>query len=298
MPERPGASSTQPPIDEADKKYEKHYPLYVWGWTREECVRVIERAGLPKPGKSSCFFCPSMKKKEIQALWEKYPDLFRRAVALEHGSAATNTSVKGLGRNWSWERYHDEFMENKAFEDAQITFDELFPDSPGGFPCQPFSKAGQRRGKSDDRYLWPEMLRVIDELRPAWVIGENVANILNLALDDVLSDLESKGYTARAFMVPARGVGAPHRRYRFAIVAHADGDGRGGAGPAPAEGRDTHQIIASMPESGLPGGGGTGNLNPEWTEWLMGFPTGWTELDASETRCARPSSSPSSNKSD
>ena len=126
----------------------------------------------------------------------------------------------------------------------------------GGFPCQPFSKAGQRRGKSDDRYLWPEMLRVIDELRPAWVIGENVANILNLALDDVLSDLESKGYTARAFMVPARGVGAPHQRYRFAIVAHADGDGRGGAGPAPAEGRDIHQVIASMPESGLPGGGG------------------------------------------
>lgn len=71
-------------------------------------------------------------RKEIQALWEKYPDLFRRAVALERGSAATNTSVKGLGRNWSWERYHDEFMENKAFEDAQITFDELFPDSPGG----------------------------------------------------------------------------------------------------------------------------------------------------------------------
>lgn len=125
----------------------------------------------------------------------------------------------------------------------------------GGFPCQPFSKAGQRRGKSDDRYLWPEMLRVINELRPTWVIGENVANILNLALDDVLSDLESKGYTARAFMVPARGVGAPHQRYRFAIVAHADGDGRGGAGPAPAEGRDIHQVVASMPEGGLPGGG-------------------------------------------
>lgn len=168
----------------------------------------------------------------------------------------------------------------------------------GGFPCQPFSKAGQRRGKSDDRYLWPEMLRVIDELRPTWVIGENVANILNLALDDVLSDLESKGYTARAFMVSARGVGAPHQRYRFAIVAHADGDGRGGAGPAPTEGRDIHQVVAPMPEGGLPCGGGTGNLNPEWTEWLMGFPTGWTELDASETRRARPSSSPSSNKSD
>lgn len=77
------------PIDEADKKYEKHYPLYEWGWTREECVHVIERAGLPRPGKSSCFFCPSMKKKEIQALWENYPDLFERAIALEHGSAKT-----------------------------------------------------------------------------------------------------------------------------------------------------------------------------------------------------------------
>lgn len=96
---------------------------------------MIERAGLPKPGKSSCFFCPSMKKKEIQALWENYPDLFQRAIALEHGSAARNVNVKGLGRDWSWESYYNEFMENKAFEDAQITFDELFPDSPGGCLC-------------------------------------------------------------------------------------------------------------------------------------------------------------------
>ena len=64
------------PIDEADKKYEKHYPLYEWGWTREECVHVIERAGLPRPGKSSCFFCPSMKKKEIQALWVNVGDSY------------------------------------------------------------------------------------------------------------------------------------------------------------------------------------------------------------------------------
>ena len=123
------------PIDEADKKYEKHYPLYEWGWTREECVHVIERAGLPRPGKSSCFFCPSMKKKEIQALWENYPDLFERAIALEHGSAKTNVNIKGLGRDWSWESYYNEFMANKEFEEAQLTFDQLFPDSPGGCIC-------------------------------------------------------------------------------------------------------------------------------------------------------------------
>ena len=76
-----------------------------------------------------------MKKKEIQALWENYPDLFERAIALEHGSAKTNVNVKGLGRDWSWESYYNEFMANKEFEEAQLTFDQLFPDSPGGCIC-------------------------------------------------------------------------------------------------------------------------------------------------------------------
>jgi DNA (cytosine-5)-methyltransferase 1 len=91
----------------------------------------------------------------------------------------------------------------------------------GGFPCQPFSVAGKRRGKEDDRYLWPEMCRVISEIRPSWVIGENVPGIVNLALDTVLSDLESQGYTCQTFIIPACGVDAPHRRERIFIVAYS-----------------------------------------------------------------------------
>ena len=91
----------------------------------------------------------------------------------------------------------------------------------GGFPCQPFSVAGKQRGKEDDRYLWPEFLRVIHELRPTWVIGENVPGIINLALDTVLSDLEAEDYEVQCFLVPACGVDAPHKRYRVAILAHS-----------------------------------------------------------------------------
>ena len=96
----------------------------------------------------------------------------------------------------------------------------------GGFPCQPFSVAGKQRGKEDDRYLWPEMVRVIKELRPTWVVGENVAGIVRMALADILSELEACGYQTRTFLVPTCAIGARHRRYRVAIVAHSDSGGQ------------------------------------------------------------------------
>lgn len=117
----------------------------------------------------------------------------------------------------------------------------------GGFPCQPFSIAGKRRGKEDDRYLWPEMLRVISELKPTWVIGENVAGILtmgepapiselendeigsteeNMVLEEICQALENIGYEVQPLLIPACSVGAPHQRYRTLIVGYAKHNGQ------------------------------------------------------------------------
>jgi len=94
----------------------------------------------------------------------------------------------------------------------------------GGFPCQPYSNAGKRMGKADDRHLWPEMLRVIREVRPRYVVGENVAGLLTwnggVVIEEVLSDLEAEGYrTLPPVVIPAAGKGAPHRRDRVWIIA-------------------------------------------------------------------------------
>lgn len=98
----------------------------------------------------------------------------------------------------------------------------------GGYPCQPFSTAGKRQGQADDRHLWPEFRRLVAELRPTWVIGENVAGHISMGLDDVLADLETEGYTARTFVIPACAVGASHRRDRVWTVAHASDVQRNG----------------------------------------------------------------------
>lgn len=91
----------------------------------------------------------------------------------------------------------------------------------GGYPCQPFSVAGKRGGKTDDRHLWPEMFRLVRECKPSFVLCENVAGHVSMGLDQVLFDLEGEGYTSRSFIVPACAVNAPHRRDRVWIVAHA-----------------------------------------------------------------------------
>lgn len=94
----------------------------------------------------------------------------------------------------------------------------------GGFPCQPFSLAGKRKGTDDNRYLWPEMLRAIRELAPRWVVGENVFGIVNwsdgLVFEQVCADLEDEGYEVQPYLIPACAVDAPHRRDRVWFVAH------------------------------------------------------------------------------
>ena len=99
----------------------------------------------------------------------------------------------------------------------------------GGFPCQPYSSAGKRLGKEDERHLWPHMLRAVREVSPRYVVGENVLGLVNwsagLVFEEVQTDLEAQGYEVLPFILPAAGVGAPHRRDRIWFIAHANSDG-------------------------------------------------------------------------
>ena len=115
----------------------------------------------------------------------------------------------------------------------ELNYDKLKADGinqidiiTGGYPCQPFSVAGRKKGEQDPRHVWPEMFRLIKELRPTWVIGENVGGHIKLGLDTVLENLESEGYSARTFSISASSVGANHKRERVWIVGYSTNNRR------------------------------------------------------------------------
>lgn len=124
-------------------------------------------------------------------------------------------------------KYH--FPKAEQYEDIRTTDFTIWRDKidvlTGGFPCQPFSFAGKRKGTADDRYLWPKMLRVIRTVRPRWVVGENVYGIINwsqgMVFEQVCADMEAEGFEVQPYILPACGVDAPHQRYRTWFVAHA-----------------------------------------------------------------------------
>lgn len=121
--------------------------------------------------------------------------------------------------------YH--FPESKQHHDIKTTDFTIYRGQcdilTGGFPCQPYSLAGKRKGKEDDRHLWPEMLRAIREIQPTWIVGENVFGIVNwdggVVFNEVQTDLEAEGYEVQPYILPVCAVNAPHRRDRVWFVA-------------------------------------------------------------------------------
>ena len=132
----------------------------------------------------------------------------------------------------------------------------------GGYPCQPFSVAGKRRGENDERHLWPEMFRIIKQARPRYVVSENVTGHITMGIDSVLDDMEREGYTCWTFVIPATGKGSPQLRYRVWIVAYAsestERDGR--------ERRMSEGKADAWPRLVLPAGIGMDNGIPDWVD--------------------------------
>ena len=128
--------------------------------------------------------------------------------------------------------YHHKDVKTLTYEKIK-KYSTWNPKNPtiivGGFPCQPFSIAGKRKGTEDNRNLWPEMYRIIKEIKPDWVVGENVHGIVNwengMVFEQIQIDLESIGYETQAYILPAISVNAPHRRDRVWFVAHANNTG-------------------------------------------------------------------------
>jgi len=127
---------------------------------------------------------------------------------------------KVLRKHWPWVTIYDDVKELNS-ERLQANGHNKIDIITGGYPCQPFSIAGRQKGEQDPRHVWPEMFRLVKQLRPTWVIGENVSGHIKLGLDTVLENLESEGYSARAFSISASSIGAVHQRERVWILAHS-----------------------------------------------------------------------------
>ena len=129
-----------------------------------------------------------------------------------------------LQKHWKGVTIHNDIKKLEAKDIKEPIF-----ILTGGFPCQPYSIAGKQKGTGDDRYLWPDMFRVIKEIKPTWIIAENVRGIINIqdgvVFETVCTDLESEGYEVQAFIIPAAGVGAPHKRERVWIVGYSKHNG-------------------------------------------------------------------------
>jgi len=130
------------------------------------------------------------------------------------------------GKRWRKSDDNRQMGKNGQFENDRRLYLPRIDIITGGFPCQPFSHAGKRKGTDDSRYLWPEMLTTIRTLKPTYVVGENVAGLVSMedgkTLERIFLDLENEGYTIESFIIPACGVGAWHRRDRIWIIAYSD----------------------------------------------------------------------------
>jgi DNA (cytosine-5)-methyltransferase 1 len=170
--------------------------------------------------------------------------LAAKHIIMTHGSLFSGIGGFDLAAKWmGWDNlFHCEWNEfgqkvlNYYWPDAELFTDITKSDFTkyanridilsGGFPCQPYSHAGKRLGKEDERHLWPEMLRAIREIQPTWVVGENVSGLISwnggLVFHEVQTDLEAQGYEVWPVVLPAAGVGAPHRRDRVWFIAYSE----------------------------------------------------------------------------
>jgi len=140
---------------------------------------------------------------------------------------------KVLAKHWPRVKQYTDIKEltyDKLKSDGIISDNKKIDIITGGYPCQPFSVAGRKKGEEDPRHLWPEYLRLIQELRPTWVIGENVSGHIKLGLDTVLQNLADQMYSTRTFSISASSVGANHQRERIFIVANTGELGRNDGG--------------------------------------------------------------------